>query len=149
MARASRWLPRATRGSAVLELSFLAPWIFFLFVGAFDMGFYSYSLIAVENAARVAAEYTSQNSTTAGDSSGACGKVLPELAMLPNVPSNLTTCNASPVVVTATYLAAGGPDLKSVTSVKVKYTGLSLVPIPGLLMGRLSFERDVTMRVKP
>ena len=69
--------------------------------------------------------------------------------MLPNVPSNLTTCNASPVVVTAAYVAAGGPDLKPATKVKVKYTGLSLVPIPGLLMGRLSFERDVTMRVRP
>ena len=28
------------KGHAVLEVAFLAPWLIFLFVGAFDMGFY-------------------------------------------------------------------------------------------------------------
>ena len=41
-------------GSAMVEVALLAPWIFFLFVGVFDMGFYSYMAICVENAARAA-----------------------------------------------------------------------------------------------
>src|SRR5690348_3763138 len=52
--------PRRGRegGHAVLEAAFLMPWLIFLFIGAFDMGFYSYALICTENAARVATMYT-------------------------------------------------------------------------------------------
>ena len=78
---------RRQRGSAVVEVSLLAPWILFLFVGMFDMGMYTYSMIGVENAARVAAEYTSQNTSVAADKDGACTRAMAEMAMLPNVSS--------------------------------------------------------------
>ena len=135
-----------SKGSSVLELSFIAPWFLFLFVGTFDMGFFCYSLIAVENASRVAAEYTSQNTTVAADSSGACAKVRAELAMLPNV-GNISNCDSLPVKVTAA--SVNGPDGNPATSVSVTYQSNSLIPIPGLLAGRLNVTRNVQMRVKP
>ncbi|HWB83786.1 MAG TPA: TadE family protein [Bryobacteraceae bacterium] len=136
---------RRVRGSALVELTLLSPWVLFLFVGMVDLGFYTYSLISVENAARVGAEYTSQSTAVAADQSGACALVRSELAMLPRLGS-LTTCDASPLVVSATSVA--GPDGGSATSVSVTYTGYSLVPIPGLLVGTLSITRTVEMKVK-
>jgi Flp pilus assembly protein TadG len=43
-------------GNSIVEFSLMAPWILFLFAGAFDWGFYAYALISVQNAARVAAQ---------------------------------------------------------------------------------------------
>jgi TadE-like protein len=127
----------------------MAPWILFLFVGIFDMGFYTYSMIAVENAARVAAEYTSGNQATASDQSGACRRVKNELASLTNASSFPTGCDAAPLTVTASYSATGGPDAKPATTVSVAYRSNQLIPIPGLLMGQLNLTRTVVMRVKP
>ncbi len=145
----------ARRGSAVVEVSLLAPWILFLFVGVFDMGMYTYSMMGVENAARVAAEYTSRNWNYAGDTTGACNRVLAEVAMLPNVGSQ-ANCNAgggNTVVVTAQALDSSTTpaslDGSRATLVQVTYTGNRLVPIPGLLMGQLTITRSVEMRVKP
>lgn len=137
------------RGSAVIELSLLAPWVLFLFVGVFDMGFYTTAMIGVENAARVAAEYTSQSTLTASDSTTACNLARTEMAMLPNVHSQ-SNCNANgtnTVVVTAT--AGQGPDTLPATTVTVTYSGAQLIPIPGLLTGQLNLTRSVVMRVKP
>jgi Flp pilus assembly protein TadG len=129
----------------MLELTFLVPWSLFLFVFVIDVGFYEYSLISVENASRIAAEYTSQSSTVAADSSGACTKVLTELASLPNIGSAVTSCNAAPLTVTASSVT--GTDGNPATSVTVAYQGLSMIPIPGLLTGRLYFNRTTQMRV--
>jgi Flp pilus assembly protein TadG len=136
---------RKRRGSALVELTMLSPWIFFLFIGIIDIGFYSYGLISVENAARIAAEYTSQTSTTASDQAGACTKILAELSNLSNVAS-LTSCGATPLVVTAN--AVTGPDGGAATSVSVTYQTISLIPIPGLLQSQLTFTRNVKMRIK-
>src|SRR5437016_1297390 len=140
--------PRMCRrkGNALIELTLLSPWVLFLFVGIVDMGFYCYSLIAVENAARVAAEYTSTSASVAASQSGACTKVLAELSSLPNV-SGLSTCGATPLTVTATSVT--GIDGGAATSVSVTYQGVQLIPIPGLLMGRLNVTRIVQMRVQP
>lgn len=129
-----------------MELTLLAPWVFFLFVGVIDLGFFCYSLIAVENSARVAAEYTSKSPSVAASQSGACTRVLAELAMLPNSGSFSTSCNAAPLVVTAASVA--GPDGSTATSVSVTYN-FSLIPIPGLMAGRLNVTRNVQMRVQP
>jgi Flp pilus assembly protein TadG len=91
---------RGKRGSSLVELTLISPWLLFLFVGVVDVGFFTYSLIAVENAARVAAEFTSRNSAVAGSYSAACTKVLPELEMLLRVGS-LTDCSNSTLTVTA------------------------------------------------
>jgi Flp pilus assembly protein TadG len=137
---------RRKRGSALVELTLICPWFLFLFVGTVDMGFYTYSLITVENAARIAAEYTSQNSTQAADQATACTMVRAELAALPGV-SGVADCGNSTLTVTAASVA--GPDTKPATSVSVTYRGLNMIPIPGLLMGRFTFTRNVQMRVNP
>ncbi len=37
---------RRRRGGSMIEFCLLLPWYIFLFVGAFDFGFYAYSLIS-------------------------------------------------------------------------------------------------------
>jgi Flp pilus assembly protein TadG len=143
---------RRQRGSAVIEVALLAPWILFLFVGMFDMGMYTYSMMGVENAARVAAEYTSKSPTVAADSTGALAIVCREVAMLPNVGTS-ANCNSNTgsVQVTATALGTSpaSVDGKPATQVSVTYSGNQLIPIPGLLMGKLNITRTIQMRVKP
>jgi Flp pilus assembly protein TadG len=136
---------RKRRGSALVELSLLSPWVLFLFVGILDLGFYTYSLISIENAARIGAQYTSTSSTTAADQSGACAKILLELASLPNV-ANLSSCSASPLTVTASSVT--GPDGSPASSVSVTYRSISLIPIPGLLQSQLNVTRIVKMRLR-
>jgi Flp pilus assembly protein TadG len=134
------------RGNAIIEFSLLMPWYIFLFVGTYDFGFYSYSLIAAESAARVAALYCATNSTTATDSTTACGYALDQLRNLPNIGYNLTTCSASPLVVTAS--STTGPDNNSATSVLVTYTTPRLIPIPGLLPGQLTINKTIVMAIR-
>src|SRR5205809_4591375 len=56
-----------SRGHAVIEVSLMAPWIFFLFMGTVGFGFYASAAIATQNAARVAVDQTSANTSTAAD----------------------------------------------------------------------------------
>ena len=132
------------QGSAVIEITLLAPWVFFLFVGILDMGFYTYSLIAVENASRVGAEYTSKSSSVAADQADACTAILAELASLPRV-SGLSTCSGAPLTVTANSVL--GTDGSQATSVSVTYQSNTLIPIPGLLARQLNVTRTTQMRV--
>ena len=142
------------KGSTLVEVSLLAPCILFLFVGMFDMGTYTYSMIGVANAARVAAEYTSQNRDVAADSSGACTVALAEMAMLPNVgqQANCSSGTGNSVVVTVRALDStttpASVDGQLATLVTVSYTGNQLIPIPGLLTGRLILTRTLETRVK-
>ena len=54
---------RRQSGQAAVEVALMAPWIFFLFIGIFDLGFYCYSAVCTENAARaVAIAYSSSGS---------------------------------------------------------------------------------------
>src|SRR5260370_18303936 len=137
---------RRERGSALVELTLICPWFLFLFVGTVDMGFFTYSLITVENAARIAAEYTSQNSTQAADQGTACTLVRAEVAALPGV-SGVADCSDSTLTVTAAGVT--GPGSNPAASVSVTYRGLNMIPISGLLTGRLTFTRHVPMRVNP
>src|SRR5689334_527986 len=95
------------KGHAALEAAFLAPWIIFLFVGAFDMGFYCYALICTENAARVGAMYTSSSSSTVTDSSTACTLARGEMGYMSNL-AGVTSCGSLPLIVNAT--SVNGPD---------------------------------------
>lgn len=152
--RSSSQNKRRQRGSAVIEISLLAPWILFLFVGVFDMGMYTYSMVGVENAARVAAEYTSKSPNVAGDSDGARRIACAEMVMLPNYNSSNCIAGSGNAVVTATKLDNSSASLTSVdgklaTLITVTYTGNQLIPIPGLLMGKLNLTRSIEMRVKP
>jgi len=134
------------RGNALIEVTLLAPWVLFLFVGMVDLGFFCYSLIAVENAVRIGAEYTAQGAATASNQSGACTRILNELASLPNV-STLSSCGAAPLGVTATQVT--GPDSATASSVSITYQSAQLIPIPGMLVGKLYITRTAVMKVKP
>jgi Flp pilus assembly protein TadG len=132
------------RGHAMVEVALLSPWIFFLFAGAFDMGFYSHALISATNAARAGALHASGDAATAGDSAGACAFALAELRSMPNV-RTLTSCAALPLIVTATPVT--GIDGAPATEVRVVYQTPMMFPIPGL-PGQLTLTRTAQMRVQ-
>ena len=132
-------------GHAVIEVALLLPWVIFLFAGTLDMGFYLHALIATQNAARVAAEYTSSDSGYAADSTGACRYARAEMNTLPNL-SGVANCNSLPLIVTATSVPSGA-DGAAASSVSVTYQTNMMFPIPGL-MGRLTVTRTVQMRVR-
>ncbi|HLY19692.1 MAG TPA: TadE/TadG family type IV pilus assembly protein [Bryobacteraceae bacterium] len=146
------------KGHSILELTLFLPWVLFLFVGAFDWGFYSWALISTQNAARVAAMYTSSNIGTSTDSAGACKYAAAQLAYAPNVAGNpainsptgvgtgSNTCTAAPITVTATSVT--GPDGSTASQVSVTYQTPVLIPIPGALTGQISITRTVEMRVR-
>ncbi len=134
---------RSRRGHAVVEVVLLAPWVYFLFMGTLDMGFFTHAMISTQNAARAAAAYTSRSSATAGDNGAACRYALAELKAMSNVRS-LSTCNASPLVVKETATAVdGSPE----SSVSVSYLTDRLIPIPGLAR-QFTITRTVAMAVK-
>ena len=140
------------KGHAVLEVSLMAPWIFFLFMGTLDFGFYTYAAIATENAARIAVSQSSYDATTAGNAATACKYALGELKSLPNM-SSVTTCASSssgidsthPVAVTATQVV--GADGTLASQVAVTYQTIQMIPIPGL-SGQLTLTRVAQMRLK-
>jgi hypothetical protein len=133
------------RGNAVIEVSLLAPWIFFLLVGILDLGFYFYAAITTENAARVAAQYSAASPSTAGDAAGACGYAVQEAINLPGVTSGMN-CQTLPFIVNVAAVA--GPDGTPATSASVTYQTIPMIPIPGILPGRLTFTRTAEMKVK-
>jgi hypothetical protein len=128
-----------------MEAVLLLPGLVFLFVGVFDMGFYLYAMIGVENAARVAVEYTATSSYTASDSTTACTLALNELGSVTNL-STVSGCGALPLKVSAT--AVSGVDGSPASQVSVQYQSNSLIPIPGLLTGQLTLTRVAQMRLR-
>jgi Flp pilus assembly protein TadG len=135
---------RGQRGHAVIEVVLLSPWIFFLFVGTLNMGFYTHALIATQNAARAGAAYTSRNTALAANSDAACRYARDELKAMSNA-RTLTSCGASPLVVTAT--AVTGADGRPASSVSVVYETQRLIPLPGL-SDQFTIARTVQMSVK-
>lgn len=156
------------RGHAVVEVALMAPWIFLLFIAVFNFGFYAYTLISVENAARVAAVYTSSVASSSADAAGACYHAGQELAMMPNLVnvtgSSLCTCSGAtctlgpgsppPLSVTVQSFPGGScPDAGYVvgnslcSQVTVTYRGIQLFPLPWL-MGRLSVSRTAIAKVR-
>jgi Flp pilus assembly protein TadG len=141
------------RGHAVIEFSFMMPWYFFLFVGAYDFGFYAYSMIASQSAATVGAIYCASSSATVADSTTACGYALDQFRNLPNVGSSMTTCgtgttvsSSAPIAVSASSIT--GPDSNPATSVTVVYLTPRLIPIPGILPGQLTISRTVKLPIR-
>ena len=135
---------RRSRGHAVIEISLMAPWFFFLFMGTLDFGFYSFAIIATQNAARVAVMQTSATTLTAANNALACQYALNELNALPNATA-LVNCAALPVIVTATSVVDA--DGKTASQVAVTYQTINMIPIPGLT-GRLTLTRVAQMRLR-
>jgi Flp pilus assembly protein TadG len=146
----------------------MAPWIFFLFVGILDVGFYCYALIAVQNAARVAAIAVSGSQLTAADiayaNTYACAAAVKELEMMPNM-VGVTTCSgdgntltqALPIAVATRYCPGGvvtpaGATMPACSGTDpyweadVKYQTVPLIPIPGLLTNQLDIIRNTQVK---
>lgn len=133
------------RGSAMVEAALMAPWIFFLFVGVYDFGFYAWAMISTQSAARAAALAVAE-APTAGISP--CTAALGELSMLLNgtgscVATASVTASA-PVGVDIASVA--GPDGQASTQATVLYQTVQLIPIPGILMGKTQFRRVAQVR---
>lgn len=128
-----------------MELALLSPWVFFLFIGALDWGFYSYALVSVEAAARSAALYTSTDLTSATNLNKACEIVLGEMRNLPNIGAAVTSCGSNPVV---TATAPFGPDGARAARIAVQYQSITMIPIPGILRKQFTVTRVVTMRLR-
>ncbi|MFL6463343.1 MAG: TadE/TadG family type IV pilus assembly protein [Bryobacteraceae bacterium] len=133
------------RGSVLVEFLLTFPFLFLLFLGVYDFGFYLYASIAVQDAARTAALYTSDTST-AGDVTGACQYVLAALQSLPNRAQALADCSSLPVQLTAAAIA-NGPDGNPTSQVTLSYQTIPLIAIPGL-PGQLTITRTAQMRVR-
>jgi hypothetical protein len=132
----------------VIEVSLMAPWIFFLFVGTLDFGFYAYALICTENAARVAVAQTSVSLDGALDAALACNYALGEMQALPNM-MGVTACDGSgPLTVTVGNPVPTGPDGAPMAQVTVTYHTIQMIPIPGLLANQFWLVRTAEMRVK-
>jgi len=129
-------------------MALLLPWYMFLFVGAFDWGFYAHALISTESAARVAANFASQSTANSTDSTDVCTLALQELSITPNVAGVSTCTGSSPVRVTATELTGtNSPDGQPAAQVTIQYTTLQLIPIPGVLTSQATFNRKAVMRI--
>lgn len=132
----------------MMELALLSPWIIFMFIGLFDWGFYAYSLITLETAARSAAVWNS-NHGNAADVTMARTIVCKEMQTLVNVSSislNSNCGQSAPIIVNSESISPGtdgGTDAK----ITVTYTTPVLIPIPGLLSRQFTITRVIKMKV--
>jgi hypothetical protein len=127
----------------VMEVTLLVPWLVFAFVAAFNFGIFAYALVSTLNAARSAAMFASQSLTVAQSGTivtQLCTYVLGELGDAPGVGSGVTTCNGTPVTVTAAARTPGAGNMHTV-QVSVTYNTMQLIPLPGLMAGSLSITR--------
>jgi hypothetical protein len=117
----------------------------FLFVGVLDFGFYAYSLISVENAARVAALGAGTSSSAAADQTQACLYVREELTMMPNFSSLPAACDALPLTVSIQAFTDGDGD--DATRVTVTYRTIPMIPVPGLVTSQFTVARFAETKV--
>ena len=136
------------RGGSALEMAMILPWYLFLFIGAFDWGYYAHALISTESATRVAALYASTNSTAAADSTGICNYAVQELKISPNVGSSVTCPATTLPVIVSTSGVISGADGNNAVNVSVTYQTTKVIPIPGLLGNQATFYRVVQMRLR-
>jgi Flp pilus assembly protein TadG len=142
-------------GNSIIELTFMMPWLLFLFVGVFDVGFYCYALIATQNAARAAAVHNSMSSMAATDlDNSGCRIVVAELQSTSN--GRNVQCPDSgpltgpPVWVTSTLVTGlNSPDGNDAAQVVVTYQPDLLIPIPGVLQLQPTITRKAWMRINP
>jgi hypothetical protein len=158
---------KKNRGTAVVEAALMMPWIVFLFVGVLDFGFYAYAAICTQNAARAVA--ISQANPI--PSATPCIVALGEMQGLPNM-LGVSTCAAYPTaptptqplsvcVATITNAGAFPANCSSATTcadcalnassssmqATVQYQTMQMIPIPGILMDKMTLTRTAEMRI--
>jgi len=148
MRGSSRRRTARSHGHAVMEFALMAPWIFFVFVGVLDFGFYAYWLMAVTNASRTAAHVASENGSSQAI---ACNEVRNELRGVLGWSNAPAGCNASPLVVTVTDLddstTPASADGSQSVLVSVTWDTTPLIPVPGIAQ-QFTIRRDAEMRRK-
>jgi hypothetical protein len=133
---------------ALIEVTFLLPWMVWAFIAAFNVGIFAYSLISTQNAARTVAMYASQSLSVAQNPSNACYYALEELRDAPGVGSTTTVCTGgSPVSVSVTVNTPGTSGINTVTA-SVSYQTMSLIPLPGVMAGSFDMTRAVEMPIR-
>ena len=138
---------RRRSGNSIIELTFMMPWLLFLFVGVFDVGFYCYALIATQNAARAVAVHNSISKTAASDPDGSGCQIAVFELKTAAYGRTMTSCGALPLQVTSTLMKdSNGNDMANVV---VTYQSAVLIPIPGLLPGQQTITRTAQMMVNP
>jgi Flp pilus assembly protein TadG len=144
----SKTMPAHRRsGNSIIELTFMMPWLLFLFVGVFDTGFYCYALIATQNAARAVAIHNSISKTAATDPDGSGCQIAVFELKTAAYGRTMTSCAASPLQVTSTLTKdSNGNDMANVV---VTYQSAVLIPIPGLLSGQVPIIGAAHMMVNP
>jgi Flp pilus assembly protein TadG len=139
---------RRRSGNSIIELTFMMPWLLFLFVGVFDFGFYAYALIATQNAARAVAVHNSISKTAAnGDPDGSGCQIAVFELQTAAYGRPMSGCAALPLVVTSTLQQDSNSN--DMANVVVTYQSALLIPIPGLLPGQLTITRTAQMMVNP
>jgi Flp pilus assembly protein TadG len=136
-------MKRRRGGNNIIEFALIAPWYVFLFIGTFDMGLYSYAMISVQNAARVAAMHCAASVAAVSDGK-ACTLAIDQLQDMPTVP---TVCTGNPLTVTATAIAGPEGVANSAAKVTVSYVMPALAGVPGLMPGQYTVTRSVTMKI--
>ena len=156
---------RRSSGNAMVELCLMAPWIFFLFVGILDFGFYAVAAISTQNAARAAALRTSADEFSQS-AALACTAALGEMSRVPNT-FGLGSCGATPLKVTQKTLClqasvkptsiacavgpacadCGSDNTAASSQVTVTYQSMPMIPIPGILTGQMNLTRIAEMRI--
>ena len=133
------------RGSSFIEFLLLFPMLFFLFIGAVDMGFLCYAFIGTQDAARVGALYMSTSTSAAANT---CAYVKTALSAMPNSSQFSSGCTAAPPTVTVGSPTTG-PDGQSAITVTVAYQTIQLpaIPVPGFAR-QFTITRSVQMRVR-
>jgi len=134
----------------MIELTFMMPWLIFLFIGVYDFGFYSYMLISVQNAARAEAVHNSMSKAAATDPDGSgCQIALSELQFAAYGRS-MTGCTAAPLVVTPTLVTgASSPDGNDAAKVDVLFTTTFAIPLPGVLPNVSTIHTVAQVRINP
>jgi Flp pilus assembly protein TadG len=135
------------RGHSAIEVALLLPWLVFCFVGAFDLGVYSYAMISAESAARVVGMYASSSTSIAQNPTMACTYAIAELQDSPGV-GNTSSCSASGAVnVTTSYLSSGADGLPA-AQVSITYKPTKVISLPGMINGSLSITRTVEFPIR-
>jgi hypothetical protein len=137
-------------GQAIIEVTFLIPWMVLAFIAAFNFGIFAYALVSTQNAARSAAMYASQSLAVAQSGSIVtlvCPYALGELGDAPGVGATVTTCTRTPVTVTVTPETPGAGSMNTVR-VSVTYQTMQMIPLPGLMAGSLIITRTVEMPIR-
>ena len=142
---------RSERGTQLVEMAILAPFLVVLMLGSTDFARASYHAITLANAARAGAQFATQNSAAAANAVGirsAAEFEAQNIGAITVVSSIFCRCPGSTVVVSCTVGAcAGGAGKELYTSVTASQIFLTLAPYPGV-PSSIPMSRNATMRVQ-